>query len=117
MIEKTNAIRLFGLDDASREQQLLGLRPADLTAERPSRVDPAVGRSEETKAGILAPDPNVERGGEHGGAAVGEAVHHANDRLGADRDLEGAPGIAHAILFFAAVTLVVLHLLLDVAAR
>ena len=33
VIKKSNAIGLLGLHDARGEQQLLGLRPADLTAE------------------------------------------------------------------------------------
>src|SRR5262245_58587971 len=115
MIEQADAIGLFGLNDARSEQQLLGLRPADLAAERPSCVDPPVRCCEEAKAGTLTPDPYVERRGEHGSAAVGEAVYHANDRLGADGNLKGASGIAHAILLFAAVALVVLHLFLDIA--
>src|SRR5262245_30343221 len=117
VIEKTNAIGLLGLYDARSEQQLLGLRPADLAAKGPSRVYPPVGRREEAEAGTLATDPYVERGGEYGGAAIGEAVHHADYWLRANGDFQRAPGIAHAILFFATVTLVVLNLLLDVATR
>src|SRR5215831_6290994 len=49
MIEKANAVGFLGLDDASREQKLLGLRPANLAAERPSGIDPPVGCSEETE--------------------------------------------------------------------
>src|SRR5262249_29903414 len=67
------------------------------------------------KAGTLAPDPDVECRGEHGSPAVGETVYHANDRLGADGNLKRAPGIAHAILLFAGVVLVVLHLFLNIA--
>jgi len=37
--------------------------------------------------------------------------------IGAGRDLEDAPWIAHAILLLAGVALIVRHLLLDVAAR
>src|SRR5262249_52788524 len=51
------------------------------------------------------------------GAAIGEAVDHADRRLGARGDLEDAPGIAHALLLLAAKALVVFHLLLDIATR
>src|SRR5262245_1717403 len=106
---------LLGFDDPGREQKFLGLWPADLTTERPCRVDPAVGCSEETESGAFAPDPYVERGGEYGATAIGKAVQHADGRLGADRNFQATPWVAHAILLLAGISLVVLYLLLDVA--
>src|SRR5215831_1680142 len=116
MIEKTNAVGFLGLDDASREQQLLGLRPTNLAAERPGGIDPAVGGSEETEPRVLAPDPHVERGCEHGCTTVSKTVHHADYGLGTGRDFQSSSRIAHLVLLFTGVALVIFHLLLDIAA-
>src|SRR3989442_1863218 len=69
----------------------------------------------------LFPYPTLfrSRRGQHAGAAVGEAVDHADGRLGARADLErgaGALGAARIELLLR-VLRVVLALLVDVAAR
>src|SRR5882724_4505331 len=109
---------LVRLDDAGREQELLRDGPADLVRQGPGAVDPAVGGGEEAKARVLATDPHVQRRGQHRGAAVGQAVHHADGRLGTGADLvaaAGANGVTGVELGLT-VPAIVLALLVDVAA-
>src|SRR5262249_37211124 len=125
MIEQADAIGLFGLDNARGEQQLLGLRPADLAAERPGGVNPAVGRSQETKTRALAPDPDVQRRGEHGGAggreagagAGGCAVERAVVRPAADGDSDRASRFNAVFLVFGGAALLTSFLLSVAATR
>src|SRR5579885_688952 len=115
VVEQADAVGLLRLDDAGGKQQLLGDRPADLVGQGPGAVDPAVGGGEKAEARVLAADAHVERGGEHRGAAVSEAVDHADGRLLAGGDLVGTAG-AHRVELFLGVAAVVLALLVDVAA-
>src|SRR5262249_53620621 len=100
------------------EQELLGDRPADLVGQGPGAVDAAVGGGQEAEARALAADAHVERRRQHRGTTVGEAVHHADGRLGAGADLVAA-AVAHGgagVELGLAVAAVVGALLVDVAA-
>src|SRR6185436_1126083 len=119
VVEEPDTLRLLRFDDPAGKQELLGHGPSHLVGQGPRAVDTAVGGGEESKARVLAPHAHVERGGEHGGAAVREAVDHADGGLGAGADLVAAasPQGAASIQLLLAEATVVLTLLMDVAAR
>ena len=119
MVEKTHPVRLLGLHHPPGEQELLGGGPAHLVGQGPGAVDATVGDGEEAEPGVLATYAHIEARGKHRAAAVGQPVHHANDRLGRCRD------VVHPVLVLQGIGLSLLlsqllgvhSLLVDVASR
>ena len=91
VVQQPDPVGFLRLHDTGGEQQLLRDRPTDLIGQRPGAVDPAIGRGQKAELALLAAHPHIEGRGEHRGAAIGEAVHHADRRLRARTDLVAAP--------------------------
>ena len=70
VVQQPNSVRLCGLHDPGREEQLFGDGPTDLHGEAPGGVHPSIGGGKELEAGPLASNPNVETRRHNSSASV-----------------------------------------------